>query len=461
MAKEDSLPRLAILLLFGLAARGNAQIVETPVAFDSAQKVRSLTPALVRRFDLKPPAWPVTGDFTEARLYAARGGDHVLVVERVNREVERYGLDSAQVSVLRAAIDSAMVSRTGGIVAEPSTEREDVSRGAFLRNQMILSAGVYGPLIAAFADDGQTATALYLLSTGASVFIVNGISKNTRVTRVQNDLATDGAIRGFLAATGLMASFGGNDIPRQTYSAIGLAGSIGGSVAGYRYGARLTDSEAQAARKISTLAAATAFTALGAAGALEPDNAERSVFPAMVAAGGLGYFLGPMYVRRAKYTVTAGDVRLLPLGALIGLGAGLTPFADGDGGQGAWTAMTLGMVGGALLANQGWVRPFDNAHSDATLTWLGATGGTLIGAAVAILTDAQDASWSIGMLTTGTFVGALAGHAIANPPRANARSAMNIDGAPRRGVQLQFDPASLAFAAAKTPGRHALFTVRF
>src|SRR5213078_1320578 len=68
MAKKDSLPRLVILLVLAVVTRASAQVVETPLAFDSASKVRSLTPTLVVRLGLKPPTWPVQAEFNEARL---------------------------------------------------------------------------------------------------------------------------------------------------------------------------------------------------------------------------------------------------------------------------------------------------------------------------------------------------------------------------------------------------------
>jgi hypothetical protein len=424
MAKKDSVLRLVILVVLTAHARlGGAQVIETPIAFDSAGKVRSLTPALATRFALEPAVWPVRGDFVEARLYVSADVGHVLVVERANGDVYRYPLALVELSALRNAIDSAMTSRIGGVVAEPATEREDVSRGAFLRNQMILSAAVYGPLIAALANDGKTGTALYLLSTGASFFVVNNISKNTHVTRVQNDMSTDGTLRGFAVAAGLLHSFGGDDISRQTYSAVGLAGAVAGSVGGFMYGRRLTDSEAQSARTSSTLAAAAAFGALGAAGVFESTDSDRGIPPPLIAAGALGYLLGPMYPRRAAYTVTAGDVRLIPLGAAIGLGAGIAPVTRGDQTTRAlWISGTAGLLAGSLLADRAWVRPYDHTNGDATLVWLGGIAGALMGGAAAILASPVEEGAVIGFLTAGTLLGSIGGHAIAKPrPASPAR----------------------------------------
>src|SRR4051812_42518438 len=90
MARKDNVPGRAIALTLLLALRLGAQIVETPIAFDSAGKLQSLTPALVARFHLAPPVWPVTTDFVEARLYAMTGGETVLVTSQRTGTLTRY-----------------------------------------------------------------------------------------------------------------------------------------------------------------------------------------------------------------------------------------------------------------------------------------------------------------------------------------------------------------------------------
>src|SRR5688500_11831287 len=115
---------MRLLLLLGAAtlALANAtpaaaQQIETPVAFDSAGKVRSLTPQLVSRYGLVAPAWPVQGTFVEARLFSVSGGAHVLTIERPGGAVERYSLAEAEVSAIRASVDAAM-TLTGGTPVE-------------------------------------------------------------------------------------------------------------------------------------------------------------------------------------------------------------------------------------------------------------------------------------------------------------------------------------------------------
>ena len=64
---------LSLLLLLG-ATVARAQVVETPVAFDTAGRVMTVTPSIAARVQHGPPAWRVIGDFTDARLFSI-GGD--------------------------------------------------------------------------------------------------------------------------------------------------------------------------------------------------------------------------------------------------------------------------------------------------------------------------------------------------------------------------------------------------
>src|SRR5688500_11184016 len=107
MATKDSVVRRAILVLLTVAQSAGAQVVETPIAFDSAANVRSVTPALAARLGLQLPAWPVSGDYVQARLYAVSTGGTVLVVERAGGTLERYPLAETQLASLRSTISTA------------------------------------------------------------------------------------------------------------------------------------------------------------------------------------------------------------------------------------------------------------------------------------------------------------------------------------------------------------------
>ena len=460
MTVADRSIAVVLVLLTLCVPAADAQVVETPVAFDSADKVRTITPALVTRFALKAPVWPVEGEFVEARLFSLSSGGRVLVVERASGTLERYPLSEDQTAAIRFTIDDAM-SRAGALVTEPRTDViSEPAKGAFVRNQMGLTWLLYGPLLAALTDDEQAGTAMYLLATGASYFVTTGISRNTQVTRAQNHLATDGALRGFGIVSGLVYMAAGDDAGGNTYAAAGLAGALGGTVAGFKFGRRLTDSEAEAATAVSNFAA---LTTLGVAGTLGlPSDDFRAVVGPMIATGILGYGLGPNYPRRAGYTVTRGDIQLLGLGATLGVLAAITPVVDNNvGEQAGFAAATAGFLGGILITERNWVRGYDHTTSDATQVSLGAVAGGLMGGAVAVLSKPPPTP-TMALISGGAILGAMAGHSLARPALAGARQVgLAPTRGPFRGARLELNPAELALSAGRVPGQHALVTLRF
>ena len=453
--------RFAILLLLVAAPLGvlAAQVTETAIPFDSAGKVRTITPALVERFVLTPPAWPVAGDFLEARLFQVSTGGNVLSVERRDRSIERHQLSTEQVAALRAAVDAAM-TRTGAVVTE---DRMDVisepARGAFVRNQMLATWLVYGPSLAALSGDEKTGTALYLLATGASYFITTNISRKTVVTRAQNHLATDGALRGWAMGAGLSFAMAGEDVQGKTVAAVGLAGSLGGAIAGFQRGRTLTDSEAEASTAMSNFATLLTFGLAGTSGLLGEDadeGAVRGLVAAMVGTGLVGYAAGPNYPRRARYTVTRGDIQLTSLGSTLGAALAVIPLFDTDPSiEVGFGVATAGFLAGTYLAERNWTRKYDHSTGDATQTGLGATAGALMGSAAAVLLEPNEQT-TYGLVVGGATVGALLGHNLAAPARAGTSRVSS-----RVGSRVRFEPLGLGLAAGRVPGRHALISLSF
>ncbi len=455
---------LVALVVFGV--RAGAQVTEMPVAFDSAGKVRSLTPALVGRYALTAPAWPVTGDFAEARLFSVSTGGLVLAVERRGGTVERYSLSDADAAALRSAVDVAL-TRTGAAVAEAQPEViSQRASGAFVRNQMILSWVLYAPLLASLANDGKTASALYLLTIGSSYFVTTGLGTKVRVTRAQNALATDGAFRGWLVTSGLLYAIWGDSIDGKVYRGVGLLGALGGAAAGFAHGRRLTDSEAKAASSISSFAALTTFGVAGTTGFLrdsDTTNARiRATVGAAIGAGLAGYLLGPRYPRTAGYAVTKGDIQLVWLGATLGTMVATTPIVESDVSQElGWGLATAGFLGGILAGDHMFSRPLDHSTSDATQIWLGAIAGGLMGSALVVLAE-PDAQMGMAFVTAGAIAGTAIGYNLTAPGRAAEQGGSLPQTGRRLGrASIELNPMALALGVARVPGRYSLLSVRF
>lgn len=161
----------AVLALSAAVRRAGAQTVETPIAFDSAQRVTAVTPALAERLHLAPPAWPVLGEYREARLYrVSPASGFVLVAARGGGAFERFALQADQVTALRAAIDAAMTA-TGRPSGDLFPDISEPAGNGFARHLTVLSALAYGPLAASLASDPKAGGALYLLTTGGAFFI--------------------------------------------------------------------------------------------------------------------------------------------------------------------------------------------------------------------------------------------------------------------------------------------------
>src|SRR5207302_6650946 len=150
-----------------------AQIVERPVPFDNSGQVMVMTPYIADRAALRAPWWPVSGEFTEARLYTVNDSSYVLTVGRRSGVVERYTLSVADRDAIRA-----IVSR---LPHDVIVARND-ARNAFVKNQTILGLVFYGPAFAgAIGDNNAGRTAGYLVVAGGTFFAASEISRRTSI----------------------------------------------------------------------------------------------------------------------------------------------------------------------------------------------------------------------------------------------------------------------------------------
>jgi hypothetical protein len=439
-------------------ASAGAQTTETPVPFDSAGRISSVSRSLANRLNLAPPLWPAGTEFVEARAYQVSTGGYVITVGLANGGVARYPLSDAQFAELRTEFQRRM-NVEGKVVAEDAaTVISESARGPFVRDQMILATIIYGPSLAALTHDASAGTGLYLLSVGGTFFALNDFARRRTVTKAQNAMTTDGALRGW-AATALATNALGADLSEDGAAITALVGGVGGSLIGYRRGSRLTHAEAEAAMSGSTLLAATTV-GLGFATGVLGDDSDRAVSAAALAGGIAGYVAGPAYPRRAPYTVTAGDVSMVKLGAVLGALTAITPFvtADIDPKVGVGI-LTAGWMGGAMVADRIAAKPFNHSQGDARMIFLGSLGGGLMGMALPIMTKSDNETFYMTATTGGAVLGAFITQSAMTPAREGQVSKPASSGS--NNARVQFSPEALAMTLARQPGMHSLLRIRF
>lgn len=453
-----SLRRLATIggLLSFAAADLCAQVIERPVPFDSAGQLVVITPYIADRASLRAPWWPVSGDFTEARLYTVNDSTYVLTVGRKTGVVERYTITAADREAIRA-----IVSR---LPRDVITARND-AHNAFVKNQTILGLLVYGPAFAgAIADNGAGATAGYLVVAGGSFFAASEISRRAFISRAQSDLAFNMGHNGALAGWATMYVF---DQGNRTQSAGAFVGGLAGAALGVSFGRNMTEADAVGSAFGSDMGALIGWGTTEAIRGKETCTFDPVSFVetctralsnrtevAMILASGLvGYPLGLLYPRNARYHVTPGDIQTLWGTAILGMTTTSAFLGAKSSGRARAATATTGGVLGIIAGDRFLVQRYDHSRTDGGRVVLGTVAGGLMGAGVATLfnTDNPDPHFVLGLAAAGGLAGTIITEHYLDPAS---------DAGPPR-LSVTFNPVSLAMLATRTPGNHSLLNVRF
>lgn len=430
---------LALLALTGRAPAAAAQAVETPIPFDGAGRVLVITPAAAARARLMPPAWRVTGDFAEARLYRNPAGGYLLAVTRRTGAVERYPLTAADVAQLRA--------RTTGLSPDVTRGTDHGVRTRFIVSQSLLGLGVYAPSFAYAVSNGNAGRgASWLLVSGMTYFAATAVSREFPISAAQNRLATHAGLHG--GAFGLGTGYA-LDLPKDGRAVLAFAGGVGGTAAGLYLGRTMTPDEAAASAVGADVAA---LAALGLTTGIGVDS-DRTRVGAAVAAGIAGYPLGLLYARTVPHNVTEGDMTALLAAAAAGALAA-TPFVTNASDDARALALTIGGAVGLVAGDRLLVGRFDHSAGDGALVALGAGAGALMGAGVAALID-DDGSSNDRLVLGLAAVGSVAGIAISEALLVPAADAG------RFALGARLNPLGLALAAGGARGRHTLLHLSF
>ena len=444
-----------------------AQVVEQPETFDMAGRISVITPSTAARLNLGPPAWRVTGDFLDARLYRLGDEGYVLAVRRPNGTVERYSLTREERQELARRVGTLPPNYE--VTTQPRERiTERMARNAFVRNQTLVGLVVYAPAFAyAVSNNDAGRIASYLLAAGATFFTAAEVARQIPIDESQNRLATQLAVHGGGAGYGFTYAL---DAGEDGRAAGVLLGGLAGTGLGIVLGQGMTEGQVAAttmSAEVATLLATAFAIANGPTdrpgggdelfGWDVPGEYTRGEVAAMVGAGLLGYPVGALWARSAPYSITAGDVAALWPAAAVGAVAGYTFLGAGDPRPEAEAiALSVGLLGGLVAGDYFLVQRYDHSRYDAGLVALGAGAGALMGAGVARLIDSDGSSRPVltGLLAVGGAAGMLVTERIIDTPR---------EGAARRtgSRRWELSPAGAALALGGVAGRHSLLTVRF
>jgi hypothetical protein len=440
------------------AARMSAQIVERPVPFDSAGLVTVMTPFLAEKAALRPPWWPVSGDFTEARLYTANDSTYVLAVTRRTGVVERYSLTGTDRDAIRA-----VVSRLPRAVI---VARND-ARNAFVTKQTILGLIAYGPTFAgAVSDNSAAATAGYLVVAGGTFFAASEIARRNTISRAQSDLAFNMGRNGALAGWAAMYVVGATN---RAQSGGAFVGGLTGATLGVAIARNMTEADAVGAAFGSDIGALIGWGTMEAIKGKQmcaltpPPNVTQSCtrnlsakteVTVILASGILGYPLGVLYPRNARYNVTPGDIQTLWGSTALGAATAGALFIGKDpSGHAIAASLTAGGLVGIIAGDRFLVQRYDHSRTDGSRVVLGTVAGGLMGAGIATLPNTSNPNPHLvmGLGAAGGLIGMIATERYLDP-EADA-------GRPR--IRVTFNPAGMIGLATRAQGNHSLLNVRF
>jgi hypothetical protein len=467
--------RILFALAVAFATRASAQVVEVPEAFDSAGHVTVITPAAAARLQLSPPAWRITGDYTGARLYALGSAGYVIVVERRDGAVERYAITAPDREYLKArtsTLPAGFEEQIGRVGTGLSNVRQQITEAArndaFVANQGVLAATVYGPAFA-YAMSNRTAgrVAAYVLGAGGTFYAATQIARDRNITPEQTVLSSLTAVHGAGVGLGLAYAAHGNS---NVQGAAAFVGGIAGTMGALAVSQSLTEGEVAGATFGADATLLTAFLLTRAGHERDRDYPTRTEAGVLAVSVLAGYPLGLQFARSASFNLTPGDVGAMwATGAVGGLAAGTIAHAMVSSGSephgtsryrdkkqtAVNSAAAGGFVIGAVAGEYLLARRFDHTPYEAGMLGLGAAGGALAGAGAYTLFHSNHANDSVAPYVAAT-IGAVGGLALAEalmPPRSDA--------GPRSALRFHIDPMGFMLAAARTPGMHSLIEATF
>jgi hypothetical protein len=394
------LPFFLFLLLHPTSTR--AQEVQVPL--DREGKIEIIDSDLEKKLGL----FTTYQGFREARLYQISDTSYVLEItyQPADRTMKaRLPLTASAVKDLRDKVSLRITEQA------PEAALNHEGRTSMIIGSTTLSLGFYGwavPVVLE-TDNGKTALALYMLTSGAGFFLPLVVTNSIDVTDANAILYVYGGTRGIIHGVFLNNLLLGEDATARGGIAFGMLGSIGESIGGFSVASKMP------AGKASTIGVYGDFgfgLALGACGLLDffHSGQERAAATTVLLGSAGGMIAGNLLTNHQPYT--RGDAFVLEgaglLGAYIPIAA-LDLFGV-EGGKTYEAASMLGSVAGLALAHGSLLRGKDFTTGQGVLVQLGTLGGALTGAGIAYLFSSSRGDGTLFL--TSSAIGALGGFAL-------------------------------------------------
>lgn len=383
---------LALLLFF--TTRGYSQEVQIPV--DQEGKLEYIDAQLEQRLSLFPDYL----NFQEARMFKVSDTLYVLEVYYRPQDAlfkERMPLSADQVNDFRQKVSERLRQRA------PQVTLDQSGRTRLIISNLALSLAYYGWAVptALDTDNGKTAVALYMLTSGAGFFIPYSATRNNSVSGAAAKFSFYGGTRGI--AHGItLAYLLDNEPSEQGTIGAGMLVSLVENVVGFSM-AKSTNMGAGTAETIGVGGDFGIGLGLGAAhlaNFFEEDN-ERAAAAATLLGTGIGLLGGSWMANSQHYT--EGDAFTLCaagfLGALVPLAAVDVAKPDDERVYSA-ASMIGGVVG--LGLGQKLIRGKDFSKEQGNLIRFGELAGGLLGLGVAYLISSEGADNSLLYLTASS-----------------------------------------------------------
>jgi hypothetical protein len=395
---------VVLFFLFLLLRPTSARAQEVQVPLDREGKIEIIDSDLEKKLGL----FTTYQGFREARLYQISDTSFVLEItyQPADRTMKvRLPLTASEVKVLRDKVSLRITEQA------PEATLNHEGRTSMIIGSTALSLGFYGWAVPVVLEtnDGKTATALYMLTSGAGFFLPLTLTNSIDVTDANAILYRYGGTRGIIHGILLNNLLLGEAATGKGQVAFGMLGSIGESIAGFSVASNMT------AGKASTIGVYGDFglgLALGTCGLMDLFDAghEGATAAAVLLGSAGGMIAGNVLSNQQPYT--RGDAIVLEgaglLGAYIPIAA-LDLFGV-EGGKTYDAASMLGSVAGLALAHGSLLRGKDFTTGQGVLIQLGTLGGALTGAGIAYLLSSSRADGTLFL--TSSAIGAVGGFAI-------------------------------------------------